>query len=158
MKAKMKIEFKRAPIFIITCIALLGLLGFLGYRFIIGNDYLLTVLVAFMCAVIPLFLVSRFFYGIRINDSHVLIISQDSFKRFKTDSVSSLNITFNADAVKADVLLTDGSAYTFMWFDCVSDEFFDEVKLSFSEIHFVRVEKAASAAVLTTDEENEDEE
>ena len=142
MKAKMRIEFKRAPIFTVTCIALLGLLGFLGYRFIIGGDYLLTSLVALMSAVIPLFLISRFFHGIRISERRVLIISQDSFKSFKTDKISSLTVTFDGDAVKAEACEGDGHRYSFIWFDCASDELFEEVKSSFATFDFVKVEKA----------------
>ena len=155
MKAKMRIKFKRAPVFIITCLALLGLLGFLGYRFAAGGDYLLTVLMAFMCAIIPLFLISRFFHGIRVNNSSILILSQDLFKRFKTESVSDLTITFDTDLIKADVLLNGTDAYTFVWFDCVSDAFFEEVSKSFSEINFVNVKKSATPPrTAHADEEN----
>lgn len=142
MKAKLKIKFKRAPIFIITCIALLGLLGFLGYRYVTRGDYLMTALVAIMSAVIPLFLISRFFHGIRINEKRVLIISQDSVKRLPREDISSITVTFDSDLIRAEACLVNGNKYQFVWQDSASDVPFDEVTQAFSSFEFITVERS----------------
>lgn len=116
MKAKMKIKYKKAWLFILSVALLLTLFVVMAVAFIFeDHNYGLAIICLLLGVVILVAMYFRFNYGITINEKRVVAIEQAQIKILRYDNISSIIVKFTNESVVAYIKMKNQQEHVFVW-------------------------------------------
>ncbi len=116
MKAKMKIKYNKAWLFIIGVALLLTLLVVMAVAFIFEDrNYGLAIICLLLGIVILFAMYFRFNYGITISEKRVVTIEQAQIKILRYDNISSIIVKFTNESVVAYIKMKNQQEHVFVW-------------------------------------------